>query len=69
MKITDIDVIQIHFIHFEGGGIGNVLACGTAEGAIRGIGFQVWQEDGTKELRRVRERLGREGPFAEERER
>ena len=34
---------------------------GTEEGAIRGIGFELWQEDGSEEFRRVWERLEREG--------
>ena len=39
---------------------------GTEEGAIRGIGFELWQEDGSEEFRRVWERLEREGQFVEE---
>ena len=39
---------------------------GTEEGAIRGIGFELWQEDGSEAFRRVWERLEREGQFAEE---
>ena len=36
---------------------------GTEEGAIRGIDFELWQEDGSDEFRRTWERLEREGPF------
>ena len=36
---------------------------GTGEGEIRGIGFELWQEDGSEEFRRVWERLEREGQF------
>ena len=34
---------------------------GREEGAIRGIGFEIWEDDGSEEFREVHERVAREG--------
>jgi galactonate dehydratase len=38
---------------------------GKEEGAIPGIAFQYWEDDGSDEFKRVRERLQREGSFVQ----
>jgi len=34
---------------------------GREEGAIRGIGFEIWEDDGSAEFRKLHERVGMEG--------
>ncbi len=38
---------------------------GTEEGAIRGIGFEFWQDDGSSEFQQLYQRLEKEGSFME----
>ena len=39
---------------------------GTEEGAIRGIDFELWQDDDSEDFHRIQARLQQEGPFVED---